>query len=249
MSLFGVEIWGWALAFCRVGALMMLLPGFGETQVPAQVRLAFALLLTAVLGPTLGPALPPEPGDLGAGAAAVLWELLIGVGIGAVARLLQSALSIAGQIAGFETGLSFAQTQDPTLNQGGQLLGIFYSVLGAAVLFATDLHLLLIEAVANSYVRFPPASPAPVGDFTEWAVMATGEAFALGVRIAAPGILAGVIFRVAGGVISRLIPQIQTYFVALPLNVALGVAALGLSLSAGVLVWLDRLQRFALELR
>lgn len=249
MSLFGVEIWGAILAFCRIGAILMLLPGFGDPQVPAQIRLAVALLITAVLGPTLGPALPPEPGDLGAGAGAIVWELVIGLALGSVARILQAALSIAGQIAGFESGLSFAQTQDPTLNQGGQLLGIFYAILGGAAIFATDLHLLFISAIAKSYTLFPPAGPAPVGDFAEWAVMATGESFALGVRIAAPLILAGVIFRVAGGILSRLIPQIQTYFVALPLNVALGLAALGLSLGAGLLIWLDRLQSFALELR
>lgn len=249
MTLFGVEIWGAVLAFCRIGALMMLLPGFGEPQVPGQIRLAVALLLTAVLAPTLGPVLPAEPRDLAGGAGAVVWELLIGIGIGAISRMLQASLSIAGQIAGFETGLSFAQTQDPTLNQGGQLIGIFYAVLGTAALFATNLHLAFIQAVAQSYSVFPPAAAVPWADFSEWAVMSVGESFALGVRIAAPVILAGVIFRVAGGVISRLIPQIQTYFVALPLNVALGLAALGLSLSAGVLVWLDRLQSFATQLR
>lgn len=249
MTLFGVEIWGGLLAFCRIGALLMLLPGFGEPQVSPTIRLAGALLLTLVLAPTLGDSLPPEPANLAAGAGAIVWEALIGLAIGSIARILQSALSIAGQVAGFESGLSFAQTQDPTLNQGGALLGVFYGMLGAAMLFATGLHLLLLRAVASTYTVFPPGAPGPAGDFAEWAVQAVAEAFTLGVRIAAPVILVGMVFRVLGGVMARLIPQIQVYFVALPLNVVLGLGAMALSLGAGTLVWLDRLRLFATELR
>lgn len=249
MTLFGVEIWGGLLAFCRIGALVMLLPGFGEPQVSPQIRLAGALLLTLVLAPTLAGSLPPEPQTFAAGAGAIVWETLIGLAIGSIARILQSALSIAGQVAGFESGLSFAQTQDPTLNQGGALLGVFYGMLGAALLFASGLHLLLLRAVAATYGAFPPGAPGPAGDFAEWAVQAVAEAFTLGVRIAAPVILVGMVFRVLGGVMARLIPQIQVYFVALPLNVVLGLGAMGLSLGAGALVWLDRLRLFATELR
>jgi flagellar biosynthetic protein FliR len=249
MSLFGVEIWGGLLAFCRIGALVMLLPGFGEPQVSPRLRLAGALLLTVVLAPTLAAALPPEPATLAAGAGAIVWETLIGLAIGSIARILQSALSIAGQVAGFESGLSFAQTQDPTLNQGGALLGVFYGVLGATLVFASDLHLLLIRSIAASYAVFPPGSAAPAGAFAEWAVQAVAQAFTLGVRIAAPVIMVGMVFRVIGGVLSRLIPQIQIYFVALPLNVALGLAAIGLSLGSGALLWLERMRAFAVELR
>lgn len=249
MTLWGVEIWGGCLAFARISALIMLLPGFGEAMVPQRVRLGIALLLTLVLAPTLAAILPREPANLAIGVTALMGEILIGLMLGMVARVLQSALTTAGQIAGFETGLAFAQTQDPTINQAGQIIGLFYSLLGIVMIFTTGLHHDLLRAVASSYQAFPPGVSVPAGDAAAWAVRAAGDAFSLGVRIAAPLLFAGILFRFATGILNRLIPQIQVYFTALPLNVALGLAVMALSLSSGMLVWLDRMQRFATDLR
>lgn len=249
MTLFGVEIWGGVVAFVRIGAIFMLLAGFGEQQIPTSIRLAAALLLTLVIAPALGAQLPREPAEFATAVQIIIWEALIGLAIGSVSRILQTALTTAGQIIGFESGLAFAQVQSADINQAGQVIGVFYSLLGVALIFITGVHQLLIAAIAASYQMFPPAAPPPFEDFTAWAVQATSEAFLLGARIAAPVMLAGVIFRVASAVLARLTPQVQVFFIGLPLNVALGLAVVALSLSSGMLIWLDRMQDFALELR
>jgi flagellar biosynthetic protein FliR len=245
LTLFGVEIWATALLFARIGAMIMLLPGFGEPAVPGRIRLAFALALAIALGPALAERVPAPAETAWGMSFQVASETLIGVLLGGAARVLVSALATAGQIAGLEMGLSFAQTADPTMTQSGQLLAVFMGVLGIAMIFATGLHHMFLEGVAGSYEVISLGASPPVGDAAQLALEATASSFRVGFQIAAPLIVAGMIFRVGLGVLSRLIPQIQVFFIALPLQIMGGLAVLALGLSAGMLMWLDSLERYA----
>ena len=90
---------------------------------------------------------------------------------------------------------------------------------------------------------------APVGDAAELALATTASSFRVGFQIAMPVIAAGLIFRVGLGVLSRLIPTIQVFFVALPLQMMGGFVVFALGLSAGMLIWLDSLEQYATWLR
>jgi flagellar biosynthetic protein FliR len=249
MEMFGVDLWASMLVFARIGTMIMLFPAFGEQAIPAPVRLTFALLLTVVLTPTLQSSIPAAPLELGASLGLVIAEVLIGLAFGALAQVLVSALASAGQILGMETGLSFAQTADPTAAGTGQVLSVFLGLLGVAMVFATDLHHTFLGAMVESYALFRPGSPVPVGDLTMLAVQMTGDAFRIAIQLCAPVIFAGLIFRVGLGVLSRLIPQIQVFFVAMSVNVLGGFAISALVLSAGMLLWLERLDQFTRTLR
>ncbi|MEZ5996580.1 MAG: flagellar biosynthetic protein FliR [Hyphomonadaceae bacterium] len=249
LTLYGVEIWATALLFARIGAMIMMLPGFGEPAVPGRIRLAFALALAIALGPALADHVP-EPANSAWGMAfQVASETLIGVLLGAAARMLVSALATAGQIVGMEMGISFAQTADPTMTQSGQLVAVFLGVLGVALIFATGLDHMFLRGVAGSYEVIALGAPPPVGDAAQLALEATASSFRVGFQIAAPLVAAGMIFRVGLGVLSRLIPQIQVFFVALPLQIMGGLVVLALGLSTGMLIWLDSLNRYATWLR
>jgi flagellar biosynthetic protein FliR len=245
MTFWGLDVFAVGLLFARVGAMVMLLPGFGEANVPPRFRLAFALALALVLAPLLAGSLPKAPDTLGASLMLVIGELIIGLMLGSLARILMGALSTAGQIVGLETGLSFAQMTDPTQGQAGQVVAIFLNLLGVTMIFATGLHREFIAAIAGSYQVFHVGMWPTAGDALEAAVRAFGDSFRIGVQIAAPLMLAGIIFRLGLGVLSRLIPQIQVFFVAMPANVLGGFVIFALALSTGMLLWLDRLQTFA----
>lgn len=245
VSLYGVDIWSTSLMFARLSAMLMLLPGFGEPSIPARIRLSFALLLSIVMAPTLAPHMPPMPSGAWAGSGLMFSETVIGVMLGGAARLLVSALATAGQSMGLETGLSFAQTADPTQNQSGQIFAVFLSMMGVALIFATGLDHMFISGIADSYNLIAPGAKPPVGDAAQLALEATSLSFRIGFQIAMPVIAAGLIFRVGMGVLSRLIPQIQVFFVVLPLQLLGGFAVIALGLSAGMLVWLDSLHSYA----
>ncbi len=244
-TLYGVGVWSAGLVFARVGALVMLLPGLGEAAVPPRVRLGLALLIAIVLAPTLAEALPAAPTQIWAAMGMVMSETLIGVMLGGSARFLVTALATAGQSMGLEIGIAFAQTADPTQTQSGQILAVFLGMMGIALIFTTGLHHLFIAGIAGSYEMIAPGAPAPIGDLTQLGLKAMSTSFRVGFQIAAPVIAAGLIFRVGMGVLARLIPSIQVFFVVLPLQMLGGFAVIALGLSAGMLVWLDSVQSYA----
>ncbi|MCL4716201.1 MAG: flagellar type III secretion system protein FliR [Hyphomonadaceae bacterium] len=249
LTLYGVEIWATALLFARIGGMLMLLPGFGEPAVPPRVRLGLALAIAIAMGPTLADRVPAAATTAFGMAAQVASEVLIGVLLGGAARILVSALATAGQIVGLEIGIAFAQTADPTQTQSGQLVAVFLGVMGVALVFATGLHHMFLAGVVGSYEVIALGAPAPVGDAAQLALNTTAAAFRVGFQIAMPVVAAGLIFRVGLGVLSRLIPSIQVFFVALPLQILGGLVVFALGLSVGMLIWLDSIRNYAMWLR
>jgi flagellar biosynthetic protein FliR len=241
MTMWGFEVWATMLVFARLSAMAMLMPGIGDAFVPARVRLSSALLLAIVIRPET----PPIPPDFAAAMGMVMSEVVIGLMIGAVGRLLMSALATAGQIFGLETGLTFAQTADPTMNQSGQIIDVFLSLLGVTLIFAVDLHHQFLRGMLDSYAVFATGRMPSLEDAAELSLRAYSDAFRIGLQIAAPVVAAGFVFRIGLGVLSRLIPTIQVFFVAMPLNILGGFLILTLGLSAGMLVWIERMGAFA----
>ncbi|MBG52633.1 MAG: flagellar type III secretion system protein FliR [Alphaproteobacteria bacterium] len=224
------------LAFARIGTMVMLMPALGEISVSARIRLTFAVMLTFVLLPMIADSYPP----LGATFASVVWailtEVFVGLFVGATARLVMSSLQVAGTVIAFQTGLAFAQNVDPTQGIQGALVGTFLSVLAVTLIFVLDLHFLLIAAIRDSYVLFEPGNMLPLGDFVEMAVRTVSGAFKLGVQISAPFIVFGMVFYLALGVLSKLMPQVQIFFVAMPANIMLGFALFAV-LMGGLMTW------------
>jgi flagellar biosynthesis protein FliR len=237
--------WIGALLFARLGAVMMLAPGWGEQTVPATMRLAAAVLATAALAPTLAINAPPIPANAGAAIPLIATEIMIGLMLGGGARLLMSALQVAGATAGIASGLGFAQQLDPVASQPAAIFSGFFSLMGVVLVMAAGLHRIMIEAAADSYALFPPGAFPPVGDATTFVIDAVANAFRLGIQIAAPVLVFSLIFNIALGLVSRLIPQIQIFLIAMPLSVLLGVAVIALGLGGGMMVWLDEMERQA----
>jgi flagellar biosynthetic protein FliR len=239
-----LEIYHAALIFLRVGALIMLLPGISDTAVPARVRLAFALILSLILGAVANPYLPPMPQTVGEMGGQVFKELFIGLGLGALLNMMMSALAVAGEIMSIQTTLAFSQTANPTEAMPSSSITSFLSVTAIALVFATGLDHLFIAAIARSYQLFPPLKPPAINDAALVAVRAMSSAFALGLQLAAPLVVFSIVFNVAAGLIGRLMPQVQIFFAVTPLTVLLGLSILALSLGMIGTVWLDRYQSY-----
>ncbi|HCX66971.1 MAG TPA: flagellar type III secretion system protein FliR, partial [Rhodobiaceae bacterium] len=120
--------------------------------------------------------------------------------------------------------------------QQGVLLANFLSLLAVTLIFATHLDHLLIAAMRDSYELFVPGQPIPVGDFSEMAVKFVSDAFRIGLQLAAPFLVFGLIFYVGIGILSRLMPQIQIFFIAMPANISLGLVLL-LFLVGAMMTW------------
>jgi flagellar biosynthetic protein FliR len=236
------------LAFARVGAVLMLMPGFGEQSVPPRIRLSFALLVSLVMGPIVAPDLPAMPDSPLPLAGLVVSEVLIGMMIGAVARLFLSTAAVAGQIIGMQSGLAMAQSFDPTQGQSGAILATFLNLVFMVLIFVTNLHHLLLQTASNSYSVFPVGGMPPMDDAAQWAINAFVDAFRIALQLAAPLIVYGLTFYLSLGVLSRLMPQVQIFFIAMPSNIMAGLFILTIALGTMSMVWLERMQRFAIDL-
>ena len=233
------QVWAVALVFARLGAVVMLLPGIGETSVSMRVRLSFALLLSLAMTPIVQTTLPALPDSVGAMGGWVIREVLIGVMLGALLRVMMGALNVAGEIVSIQTSLSFAQTANPEA-PSEMTLASFLTVTGLTLVFATNLHHLFIGAIANSYQLFAPHKRLLLGDAGQLAIKLTSESFMVGVQLAAPVMVFSLVFNAATGLVGRVMPQFQVFFAATPLNVIMGLSVFALSLGALGLVWVSR---------
>jgi len=228
------------LVFARVGAMVMLMPGIGDTSVPARVRLGFALLMSLLLTPLLQNTVPGVPNSVGGLWGQVIHEILIGLMIGSVLKLFFTAMSTAGEVISMQTTLSFAQTTNPSMGQSSTAVATFLSMLGLTLIMATDLHHLFIGAIVKSYDLFPFSGAVPVNDAATLAVRTVADSFSLGIQLAAPVIVFSLVFNLATGLVGRVMPAFQIFFVASPLSVILGLSLLALSLGGIAMVWTDR---------
>ncbi len=231
------------LALARIGAIVMLLPGFGETAVPARVRIALAALVALLLHPLVS---STYPAGLSTRTAALVFmlggELAIGLFIGMTTRLVLAAAQVAGTTIANQLGLGFAMTVDPTQGQQGVLFGNFLSLMAVTLIFVTDLHLPAIVAVKSSFELFPPGQWVPVGDFAEVTVKLVGESFVVGLQVSAPFLAFGLIFNLGLGMLQKMMPQFQIFFVAMPLSIGLGLLLFGLVLATLAATYMDHVR-------
>jgi flagellar biosynthetic protein FliR len=220
------------LTFARVGTMVMLLPGVGEMNLPARVRLTMALVLTAILLPAHQKAYAVDLKAFGPVLVMLFQELIIGAVLGLTARLAIASLQIAGSVVAQQLGLGFVTAVDPTQNQQGAIVGNFLSVLGITLIFATNLHHLVIAGLNDSYSIFQPGEMPIVGDVAQHITQIVATSFRIGIQLSAPFLVFGLLFNLGLGVLSRLMPQMQVFFIGLPLSILLGFLLLVLVIGA-----------------
>jgi flagellar biosynthetic protein FliR len=215
------------LVFARVGSMVMLLPAIGEMGVPSRVRLVLALAIAFALTPQVQANYPPvAPDTFLQVTLLVLQEVTAGILVGAMARIIMSALSVAGFLIATQTGLAYAQTIDPTQNTQGAVLGNFMTLLGTTLIFVTNLHHLAIGAIAGSYRLIPPGAHLPTADMAQLVISLVSSSFALGFQLAAPFLVFSFAVYAGLGVLAKLMPQLQIFFVAVPINIMCGFVIL-----------------------
>src|SRR6202165_4212731 len=174
------------LVFARIGAMVMLLPGLGESNIPVRIKLGIALLMTLVILPLHRSAYHIDMGSITPLLVLMVHEIVIGVVLGATARATLSALQVAGSVIPQQLGLGFVTAIDPTQGQQGVLVGNFLTILGVTLLFATDTHHLVIAALNDSYAIFSPGETMASGDVAALATRALAAALKIGMQLSGP---------------------------------------------------------------
>ncbi|MBD3849536.1 flagellar biosynthetic protein FliR [Bosea sp. OAE752] len=231
------------LVFARVGTLVMLMPGIGERFIFSRARLSLAFFIALMILPMARPSLQ-IPETLPALATLLIGELLIGLVIGVCARLVMAALQTAGTIVAQSMGLGFAMTVDPTGGNQNPSIGNFLTMLGITLILTSDLHHIAIAAIHESYRLLPPGGAPDLTDVMTLAVRSTAQGFALAVQIAAPFIVFGLLFNLGLGVLARMMPQLQVFFLAVPASIFGGMLMLLVVLGVMMSVFMNGLGVF-----
>jgi flagellar biosynthetic protein FliR len=236
------------MVFARIATMLMMLPGLGELMVPARVRLTSALVLAAVMLPLHRDAYHVDLQAIGPVGVMMCEELLIGAVLGMTARLTIAALQVAGSVVAQQLGLGFVTAVDPTQGQQGVIIGNFLTILSIALLFATNLHHLVIAALDDSYTLFSPGEVPLTGDMAALMTRTLAGAFRVGVQLSAPFLVFGLVFNLGLGLLSRLMPQMQVFFVGMPLSILAGFLILFLVLGAMMGTYMESVEGVLREL-
>jgi flagellar biosynthetic protein FliR len=233
---------GLVLVLARVGATFAFLPGLGESTVPAVVKAGMVLTLTLLLLPIIEPAMPPRPESEVALALMVMIELANGIWFGWLTRILTTSLPLAGQYIADFAGLANVLLPNPELGAQTTAISQLYDVAVPALILSSGLYMVLLSALAGFYQLIPPGTVAWVPDSAAMTVSVVAECFNLALRLAAPFILAAVAWNVALGLVARLVPRLQIFFVALPGQIALAMLLLASVAAPMIGTWIEAMR-------
>lgn len=237
-DILSLNLFHFFLIFARVGSTIMMLPGFSAVYVSAKVRLSFALLLAFVLTPVVSHLLPAMPASVAFMFLIVLGEIVIGLFLGLIGRILVGALQTAGTLIALYSSLANALIQDPLVEQQSSTIASLLSLVGLLLIFTGDLHHLMLTAAVDSYSLFVPGQSIMAGDFAEVIVRKVADSFAIGLQLASPFIITALAYYIGLGLMGRLNPQLQVFFIGMPIQITVQIAMIGVVMSGMMLVFL-----------
>lgn len=218
------EAFGFLLVATRLIALTLIMPVLGDQSVPGRIRASLGFIIALVIYSSVRSELPPMPDNVLMLVSLMVREFMIGVIMALATRILLTATHTAGTVIAFQTGLAAAQSFDPAQGSQSALVASFLTLVAITLIVVTDLHHLLILGMAHSYAKFPVGMGIPYTDFATVITHYVSSAFLLGVHLAAPFVAYAIIYNLGLGLIARLIPGFQVFFIGMPINLFMGFA-------------------------
>jgi flagellar biosynthetic protein FliR len=234
------NLFGFLLLMTRFGSACLFLPGIGESFVNTRSRVLFVFLFAYIMLPVLGPMMPPMPTNISHALFLIVMEATIGVFLGLMIRLMVLALEFAGQIVALQMGIGNIVAFNPAMATQGSLTGAILGLVGILLVFATNLHHLFFTGLVKSYVLMPVGGLPELKDMSETITRIVVGSFTLAVMMAAPFIVLGTVLQVGLGLMARLDPKAQIFFISIPLQMLLGFTLFALLMGSMMQIWLDQ---------
>ncbi len=218
------------MVFLRVSAIMITIPVFGEAFVPARVKVGLSLLMAMLLFPVLELPAIKSSFDLFSLVLRIGGEILIGVFIGFTAKLIFAGIQLAGQLIGFQMGFAIANVIDPTRGSQISVIAEFQYMLALLLFLLMDGHHIFLYAIAESFRIIPPLGFHYSGQILQTMIGFINNMFVIAVKVGAPIIAILFFVSIGLGMIARTVPQINVFVVGFPLQIAVGLIGIGLTL-------------------
>ena len=236
------NVFHFILIFARVGMVFMALPGISAPYVSPRSRIAIALATCLILLPAVGPQLPVRPATAAELFFLVGTEVVIGGFYGAMIQALMATVHVAGTIIGFNSGMANAMVFDPISEQQGALMTGFLGNIAVLLVFALDLHHIMIGGVVESYSLIPAGAPMPIEDMVATITNLMVVSMTIGFQMASPFVAFALIFHTSMGLLNRLSPQMNVFFIGLPIQLLLSLALLLITMPAMMALFMRTLE-------
>ncbi len=224
------DIFLFALVLCRIGALFAALPVFGGKRLPNRIKIVTVVAITLVCLPVLPITPPAVPSDAFGIGIMVVRELLVGLTLSFITQIIFAAVELSGQIIGMQMGLTMSTLIDPAMGGQTQIMAVIQTLLATLFFLSLNMHHAFILAIVDSFKIIPLGGWQMSEALMTFLVQATTEVFILGIRLAAPVMVALLLASVVLGVMARAFPQMNVFMLSFPLNIALGFMVLGMTL-------------------
>jgi flagellar biosynthetic protein FliR len=225
-----LDAWLAALVFplVRILAMISTSPVLGNQQVPKRVKIGLSVLLAILIAPTI-PSIPQVSVGSPQGLLIIIQQIIIGVAMGFTMRLIFTAIEMAGELAGLQMGLGFASFYDPVNSSYSPIVARWLGMIAILAFLATDGHLYMLSALAESFTTLPVGSAISNEGF--YSVASWGSSiFTFGLQIALPIVAALLITNIALGILTRAAPQLNLFAVGFPITITIGFVVLTLSM-------------------
>ena len=224
------EVQAFLLIFLRVGAILLTVPIFSSSTIPLLFKVGLSFTIGLILYPILNLDEFPTQFEIISFGAGVISEIILGVIIGTSVRMVIAGVQLAGQLVGFQMGLALANIVDPTTSEQLPLLGELNNIIALLIFLAINAHHWFLRAIVDSFQIVPPFSFQFSGSLMDQLVVLGGNMFIIAIKVGAPVIAALFLTTVAFGVAARAVPQMNIFFVAMPLKILVGLLFFGFSL-------------------
>lgn len=224
------DVFLFALVLCRIGGLFAALPVFGGKRVPTRIKAVAVFAITIVCLPILHISPPNVPNDIFSLGLLVLREIMIGLTLGFITQIIFAAVEFSGQIIGLQMGFSIASVIDPNMGIQVQVMSVVQSLLATLLFLSLNIHHAFIRTIVDSFEVIPLGGWKMSEALIHFLINVAADLFILGIRLAAPVMVALLLTSVVLGIMARSFPQMNVFMVSFPLNIGLGFTVLGMTL-------------------
>jgi flagellar biosynthetic protein FliR len=220
-----------ALVLSRVAGIFSAIPAFGGRTIPLNIKVIVIVMITLVCFPALSITAPQLPTDAFTLAMLVLREVMVGITLGFITRVIFSAVEFSGQIIGMQMGFTISSIIDPSQGTQTQIMSVMQTLLATLLFLSMNIHHMFIRTIVDSFRIIPLGGWHLNAEIISFLIKGTSDIFILGIRLAAPVMVALLLTSVTLGIMARSFPQMNIFMVSMPLNIGIGLIVLGLTVT------------------
>ena len=225
------EVIFFMLVLSRVAGIFAALPVFGGRRLPIRIKVVTVFMITLVCFPTLSIAVPETPTDVFSLGLLALSELMVGLTLAFITQIIFAAVEFSGQIIGMQMGFTISSIIDPSQGTQTQIMSVVQTLFATLMFLSMNIHHLFIRTIIDSFRVIPLGGWHLNGELLNFLIQRTADIFIIGIRLAAPVMVALLLTTVALGIMARSFPQMNVFMISMPLNIGLGLIILGMTLT------------------